>query len=403
MRKAKIESRGGYRRPAHRVFFILIKAVAFLYTRLVLGYRCRDKYRQKDGESVLVLCNHQTDLDILCILPCFSRPVYPVAADSIFAGKGRSRLLSYFGVIPKKKAASDLRCVVRMYDYLRNGSSVLLFPEGNRYYAEFQYYVTESLPKFIKNTGSTLVLFNLHGGNGKDPRFKHKRRRGRFTGCIKEVIPPDVYSAMPDGELLGHIMDGIRVFDSDSGEKYKSRRRAEYLERMLFVCPVCGKFETLYSKGSHIYCSECGMKAEYTEDLHLKSDDGQFPFTRLCEWWDFQKAAVRDMEPKDGAVFSDKGVKLTSSTPFEKRTVLAKGDMSIDGKALTVGGIAFPLEGITSASVVSGRNLTFVCDKKDYTVRGGPRFDPVKYMFALNRLDSAMHKNKSDRYFDLEV
>ena len=142
--------------------FFFIRILSFLYTRLFLGFRCRDRYRIKKGESVLVLSNHQTDADPFCILPCFDRPVYPVATDNIFAGKFRSRLFSYLGVIPKKKGVSDLRAVMKMHSLLKNGGSVLLFPEGNRYYAEFRYHMLP-LGKFIRSTGATVVIMNLAG------------------------------------------------------------------------------------------------------------------------------------------------------------------------------------------------------------------------------------------------
>ena len=54
------------------------------------------------------------------------------------------------------------------------------------------------------------------------------------------------------------------------------------------------------------------------------------------------------------------------------------------------------------ASVISGRNLSFVCGKQDYTVRGGKRFNPIKYIYMFNLLETGIKKYSSDKYFDPE-
>ena len=401
MKKDKTQ-KSGYLRFSHRIVFFLVRVLSFLYTRLFLGYRCRAKYKIEKGESVLVLSNHQTDFDPFCIIPCFSKPVYPMATDNIFAGKFRSKFFSYCGVIPKKKGASDARSAVAMAKYLMAGSSVLLFSEGNRYYAEFQYYMTPTMAKFIKNTKITVVLFNLHGGNGVSPRFKNKNRKGKFYGEIKRVLKYEDYSNMSDDELNAAIKDGIRVYDSDSGERYKSPLRAEYLERMLFACPVCGAFERLFSEGIHIKCKDCGLTVEYGEDLHLYSENKDFVFTRLIDWWNYQKRAVREMEIGDGVIFSDSSARLFLTDPFQKRLLLAEGGVGIDRKTLFCGERSFALADIERASVVSGRNLTFTADGHDYTLRGGERFNPLKYIFLLNKLETKMSLKKNDKYFALE-
>ena len=132
-----------------------------------------------------MLSNHQTDEDPLCIVTAFDKPVYPVATDNIFSGRLLNKFFSYCSVIPKSKGKPDFRAVMRMQNYLKSGRSVLLFPEGNRYYAEFQFYITQELPMFLRRTKATVVLFNIHGGSGTSPRFKNKKRHGPFFGSIK--------------------------------------------------------------------------------------------------------------------------------------------------------------------------------------------------------------------------
>lgn len=391
---------GRFIKSSHRFVYFLIRVLSFLYTRIFLGFRSGDRFKIKRNEPVLVLSNHQTDADPFCILPGFNAPVYPIATDSIFAGRFRNRLFSYLSVIPKKKGATDARTVIKMYEYLKKGASVLLFPEGNRSYAEFQYYIAPDLARLIKRTHATVVIYNIHGGSGISPRFKNKNRRGRFWGEIRTVLTYEQYSQMDDNDLFLLVKDNLRVFDSDSKEKYKSSKRAEFLERMLFWCPACGRFETLQSSGAVLQCTACGMRAEYTEDLHLRGPEG---YDRLVDWWNHQKAAVRDLSVvPEQPIFRDDCVKLMQTDPFGVRKELDCGELILTDSTLRCGKTEIKTAGITSASIVSGRNLTFVYENNDYTLRGDKRFCPVKYIFALNRIDTAMHKTGADKYFNLE-
>ncbi len=392
-----------YNQSKYRFIYFLLRGAVFLYTRLFLGYRCKDKYKIKKGESVAVLCNHQTDSDPFCVLTSFNRPVHPVATDSIFAGKFRSKFFSSLGVIAKKKGVSDLRTAVMIRNVVENGGSVLMFPEGNRSFCEFQFYISDDTAKLIKLLKPTLVLFNLHGGTGKAPRFKNKNRKGKFYGEIKRVLKYEEYSLMSDGELNAVIKNELKVFDSESGLLYKSKRRAEYLERTFFICPVCGEKEKTYSEGNYLYCKACGTKTEYTEDLKLKNADPAFPFTRMIDYWNYQKRYIKDLEIQEGeTIFSDKDVRVMLATPYEKRKLLYRGDIYLTDKYLVYGKEKFELKNIEMSSVVSGRTLTISYDGKDYAIRGNERFNPVKYAFIFNKLDTKMKEKGADKYFNLE-
>ena len=208
---------------------------------------------------------------------------------------------------------------------------------------------------------------------------------------------------MSDLELLELIKSELKVFDSDSGLLYKSKKRAEFLERMFFVCPVCNSKEELYSDGKYLYCRHCGAKTEYTEDLHLKSDNSAFPFKRLIEYWNFQKRYLQELKIKVGkTIFADKNVKVMLSNPYQKRRVLYKGDISLDDKYLYFGKEKTAVKNIEIASVVSGRNLTFLCEGNNYLLRGDKRFNPLKYAFIFNKLDTKMKETGADLYFNLE-
>lgn len=383
--------------------YIFLRKVSRFFTRLFLKYDCQDKYEIKDDERILVISNHQTDVDPFLIFPSFNKPLYPVATDNIFAGKVNAKMLNWLGAIPKKKGEADVKSVLSIKDRMKEGGSILLFLEGNRTYAEFQFYIPDSTPRLIKMLKPTLVLFTLHGGTGVSPRFKNKNRKGKFYGKIERVLPFEEYKDMDNDELLKLIKNTIKVFDSEEGNLYKSSRRGEYLEREFFVCPVCGQKEQLYSKKSLICCRNCNLSVEYTEDLHLKSDNQKFTFNRLVDWWNFQKRYIKNYQVLDGEkIFEDHHVAIKKSNPFERIKVLYRGKITLDSKSFHYGNNSFAVCDIESASVVSGRKLVFKYRDNNYTIKGGKRFNPLKYIFMFNKLETKMKLQKTDLYYGIE-
>lgn len=141
------------------------------------------------------------------------------------------------------------------------------------------------------------------------------------------------------------------------------------------------------------------MSAEFGEDLMIHGIDG---INKLIDFWEYQKKAVREMAVVPGKViFHDENVKLFDSKPFNEKTEICKGELSLTDSVLQCGNQSFDVNKITSASIVSGRNLVFQYNDNDYTLRGGKRFNPIKYIFAFHKLDTEMQRTGIDKYYDI--
>lgn len=369
---------------------------------LVKHFKVKSHLKMKKGESYIVLANHQTGLDGVIIPLAFQRHVYGVLTDTFLSKGWIARVMQHqLGLIGKKKGAVDLKANMDMIRCIREGGSLLIFPEGNRTYAEFQYTLTDGFAKFIRFFNKPIVLFNFHGGTGVDPRFAKSRRKGPFYGEIKRILQPEEFKDWSDEELYKVIADNLRVYDSDSGNLYKSKERAEYLERMLFVCPKCGKVETLVSKGNYLYCENCGLKVEYTEDLHLRSDDPEFKFNRLVDWYNYQIRFVKNYELTDKEIFHDKEASLFISHPGKKRELIAKGEVILTRNFIKFVGKTIDIHDIEIASPINGTNFNFSTTNEDYLVMGSERFNPLKYVLMFNRLDTKMKEKNADVYYNL--
>ena len=367
------------------------------------GYRIKSKYKAKKGENIIVLSNHQTDLDPILIRLSFNRFLYTVATDNIFSNPNTVKWLTRLGAIPKRKGLIDIKSTVAMSNIAEHGGSLLLFPEGNRSYAEFQFYIADNFAKLLKSLKATIVLFNLHGGFGVMPRFGSKqKRKGPFYGRIKRVIKYKDYENLTVEELNEVVKENLEQFDADDMHLYKSKARAEYLERMYFVCPKCGDIHSLRSEGNILKCHNCGLEVEYTEELTLRSNDPEFKFIKLNDWYEYQKQWIRDYQIKHGEIiFEDENVTLSLSNPYQPKEELAVGHLSLTDERLIVDNIAFDVKDIVIASPVSGRNLCITIKDDNYVIRGEERFNALKYVFMFNKLETRMKLEGIDKYFNI--
>ena len=390
-------------KPFKRPFlFPFAKFFFGLYARIILGYRKKDRFRIRKGEKIVVLSNHQTDLDPFLIMLSFNKMLRCLATDNLFAGKKAAKWLTYLGIIPKRKGLVDIKSTMEMLKYSTVGDSLLFFPEGNRSYADFQFFVSERLGKMIKSFKATVVIFNLHGGFGCMPRMGSKRRKGKFYGEFKTILHYEDYKDMDDVVLSKIIIDNLRVIDSESGELYKSKARAEYFERLFFVCPKCHSISSIYSEGNYIKCHSCDLEIEYTEDLQLKSKDVEF--TKLVEYYNYQKKYVREHDfSKDDVIFTDEKVSLTLANPYQDKEKLEEeSKMILTNKELIFDHHKFDIKDILVASPVSGRKLVFTIGDNNYTVKGQDRFNAIKYVFLFNKLDTLMRNKEIDQYFSIK-
>ena len=388
--------------PRHMFWNHFYRPIVWFITK-IKHYKRVNFLKMKKGESYIVLANHQTGLDGILIPYSFQRHLYGVLTDSFLSKGWVAKMFKHqLGLIGKHKGAVDLKANMDMMRCIREGGSLLIFPEGNRAYAEFQFTMTDGFAKFIRFFKKPIVLFNFHGGTGVDPRFAKSRRKGPFYGEIKRILKPEEYANWSDEELYKVIQENLRVYDSESGDLYKSNERAEYLERMLFVCPKCGQVETLYSEGNYIHCKACGLKVEYGEDLHLRSDDEDFKFNRLVDWYNYQIRFVKNYKVTDKPIFTSGTAKLYISHPDKKRELVAEGPVELTAKTIKFAEKTIDISEIEIASPINGNNFNFSTSNEEYLVKGDDRFNPLKYVLMFNKLDTKMRDSKADIYYNLE-
>lgn len=364
-----------------------------------------DKFREQGNRPYLVLYNHQTPYDQFFVIMSFRGPVYCMATEDIFSLGWPSKLLSWtFAPIPIKKQVVDLQAIRSTVKCAREGGSIAIAAEGNRTYSGKTEHINPSMVKLIRMVKLPVALYRIEGGYGVEPRWSDKTRRGKMHTYVSKVIEYEAIEKMTNEEVYDLIVEGLSVNEAKKDGLYKSNRRAEYLERAIYICPDCGlsKFK---SRGNEMECLTCGKKVEYLEDKTLKGKGFDLPFQFVNDWYEYQKSFVNKMdlnEYLEKPMFKDEGIKVSKEIPYEKKVPVYEGaDLLLFGDRVEIISqnekktlFFSQVEG----SAVLGRNKMNIYYEGDaLQFKGDKSFNALKYINIINR-----YKNLSDGEVDGE-
>lgn len=269
-------------RRRHRVAQSLLRPILRLYFYYGWSYRYSgERYREEDPrQPYLILANHNGAVDPILLSLSFRRPIYYVASDHIFRWGLASKVIQFLAApIPIVKAQLDLKAIHQMAAISREGGTIGLFPSGNGSFTGPEMPIHLGTAKLARALKLPVLLFRFEGGYLTRPRWGVTTRRGTMSGRVVRALSVDEIKAMTPEALLQIIQqeldaDPYREPLNDHAipvQLFKGKRLAEYLERVLFVCPDCHRLNTLRSKEDRLSCS-CGFTTRYGEDGYFYTD-----------------------------------------------------------------------------------------------------------------------------------
>lgn len=386
-----------------RHVFIRFILITFVWPiiRAMYGYKYQ-KFKLKKNEKYIILSNHQTTLDPVFVGVSFNKPLYYVSNDDLLHQKFKSKLLSYcFGIIGKAKGKSDFMTVKTMLQVLKENGSVCVFPEGNRTFSGRLCYINPAISKFVKGAKTPVVLYNIDGGYGVDPRWGLKRRKGHFRGYIKRILSVDEINNMSLEQLHQTITDELNIQTAPSSEEYQSKNQAEKIERVLYICPECHKKNEISSSGNTFTCNACHTTWEYTNNLTITKDNKLYKYSTVNAWYNYQIDDIRNTDYTNNAlIFKDKNILLYESVNHSVKKVIKKGEVALFGNELHVQDQIFKLEELTGVAASGKQQLMFRLNDCVYTIENDKDkrndFNALKYVLTINYIKSVLIEQKEE-------
>ena len=373
--------------PQHK---ILIPFLRELVRPLFLGmYGCKvERFKEENGRQYLVLANHQTGFDQFFPSFAFKQHLYYVASEDIFSMGWLSRIIQWLAApIPIKKQVTDIRAVMSCMKVAKEGGSIMIFPEGNRTFSGETVYINPAIGGLAKKLGLPIAFLKIDGGYGVQPRWSDVRRKGKMRVYVSSVLEPDVYKAWSNDMLYQHIRKELYQNEANSSGTFIHKNSAEYIERVLYVCPHCGitHFE---SHGDTVTCTACGRKAKY---LPTTEFSGDFPFRYMLDWYNYQQDYVNGLDTlslTQQPIILDH-CNLYQVSLYSKKQLLAENvELSLYGDRIEMSGgfkEVFRFCEVENITILGKNKLNIYHSDMVYQIQSDKRFNALKYLNLYHR------------------
>ena len=392
----------------HRLVRMIALPFLNSYTRLRYHIKVQ-RFKEQGKRAYFIMMNHQTAFDQFFVEMAFKGPVYYVASEDLFSKGWVSSIIRYLvAPIPIKKQVTDVNAVMNCIRVAREGGTIAIAPEGNRTYSGKTEYMNPAIAPLAKKLKLPIALFRIEGGYGIHPRWSDTVRKGNMRAYVSRVIEPEEYASMTNEELLAEIEQGLFVDEGVADSIFQSAKRAEYLERAMYVCPFCG-LSTFESHGNEITCLKCNRTITYGEDKALTGVGFDFPFSFTTGWYDYQKDYINHLDVtqytqkplyRDRSSLSEVIVYKNKVTLREDAEIALYGDRVVIDEG-TENQLLLPFADIMAMSVLGRNKLNIYYGDHVYQLKSHKRFNALKYVNIYFRCKNIQKASENSMFLGL--
>lgn len=286
--------------------------------------------------SFIAISNHPCFFDWVFVARALSPKSMAFVVNRLYFKGFLGLLLKKIGAVPRSLMTNDVASVRQMLRLARDGRNLCMFPDPCiSLTGDTEGRLVPGTYRLLKRLGLTVVGLRHEGSFHTKTPWGRGLRRGRIDTRAFILFTPEELKTLSEAEgeaRLKALIEGRVLEPRARNVAYKSRRRAEHLERLLFFCPHCGARKTLASAGERISCSACGLGARLNEYYELEWDGGEGP-ENLSAWQQLQRQdAARWLAEEGGALESDSIFhRFTDDSGYQKT---GEGRLRLDGEGL---------------------------------------------------------------------
>ena len=314
---------------------------AFLIVSLYYRLRYRvhiynSELRSMPKGGCVVLATHTSNKDhFLTAMALYPRRVTFVMSEHFFAGKLLRPLLKIMCAIPKKMFCPDTRSVLSMIRAIREGNTLLLFPEGRLTCNGVSCPITPGTAELIRNLGVPVYTITAEGAGKTFPKWAKKPRIGRIDVHLSKLFDGPELKEMPLDDIDRKITDAIshNAWESLPDVKFRSKAPAEGLDGILWKCPECGAEHSLICMENKIVCVKCKLSA--TVDAHGQITGAPHGIKTVADWFEHNANTLDLSSP----LTSDCTVGVTDGDP--KKDGVMRRDVGHGKMTLSADGFTF--------------------------------------------------------------
>lgn len=327
----------------------------------------------------LLLGHHVTAFDPLMANLLSSRLIRFVASDVNYDAPVKKFFLELLEAIPFSKNHADSKAVRLLLKHVEAGHPVGLYPEGGRNWDGETERLIPSTAKLVKLLKVPVYQIRSFGGYLSKPRWASHFRKGNLLLDVRKIFDPEEIKGRSTEEIRVLLEEALAYNEYDWQREvqipFQGERRAEHIQRLLYLCPQCGSWNTQKSLGNVFHCSACGLHHEVDVYGFLQ---GPGPFADPAAWNRWQRVALGDLLGR-GFTFENPEISLEVIREGGSRTK-ERVNLIFQAEHLTLKGPAWeeilPYDHLGSLSIT----LLDVVEFYQGTTKYRLVFEPEKHM-----------------------
>lgn len=392
------------RRGYHFNCFATKTIFAILKNKVIKENNVHLDYHKPKAKSFILISNHTDAMDPGFEMVALDRYIRYVASDHTARMKLGWVFKYVGGVIIKHRDRPSSELTNEIIRNVQAGIPVGLHAEGAMSVNGQTGFISSNTGKLVKDSGVALVTYRFVGGYLRKPRWANEKRSGPIVGHFVNEYSAEELSKLSVDEINEIIRRDTYVNAYAEQRKemhdYEGENLAECVERILYLCPKCGKVGTLHSKGNFLGC-DCGYKVEMKKDGFFHDCGEGLEHDNVLDWdlWqrDIWKERVLSAE-KGSLIFSEGGQKVKRVDGENEEVLSENATISLYPERFTVSldgskeDIVMEMPKIKQLSL-AGKDTILVVDDKIFLDIGSeiPR-SSTKYIAAWRYLTGKEYK-----------
>ncbi len=242
----------------------------------------------------LLLSNHVGYWDPFIIGHFLPRFTHFVSSDAAFRTPIAGFFLPRLGVIPKKKNIRDTQVIRDIIHVLEHGEGVGIFPEAVRNWAGNTLPIDSSIGKLVKLLQVPVIVSVSRGMHQFNPRWSKTVRKTHVKIDYELLFTEGQLQSLKISEINHQIKSALYhdevEWQKNQKHAIRSRRRAEHINHVLFICPACHAIGSFSATGNKCNCRKCkySIFIDNYSFFHTISDHRHY-FDNIRDWYDWQE------------------------------------------------------------------------------------------------------------------
>jgi 1-acyl-sn-glycerol-3-phosphate acyltransferase len=245
----------------------LVKLPLNMIFRLMFNYHVENKKYIYAYPQFFMIAGHKNYLDPFFMGIPVDLPVNFVTTFEVYRKKITAYLFNKLFCIPKKRYLKDSNAVRHIVKIIQAGGIIAIFPEGERSWTGAASSFKPEVLKLLKKYNHIPILpVRIEGNYGAWPRWGRFPRRSPVSVVFQEPV------FISQNDRLETVEDKLKRALSDQVLPAAKKRTppAAGLEKIIYRCPFCGRFDALRSAGnSRQTCIKCSAQFDLQQDYTI--------------------------------------------------------------------------------------------------------------------------------------